>query len=276
MNYRHAFHAGNFADCVKHALLVALLRSLSAKAKPFRVLDTHAGIGVYDLGAPEAARTGEWRQGIGRLLDITEGPLADYVALVRGAGCPPVYPGSPAIARALLRPDDRLVLVELHPEDHATLRARYRGDPQVAVHRRDAWEAVGALTPFPERRGLVLMDPPFEQEGEFTRMAQAIAALQGRFRAGILAAWYPIKGRAPVRAFHTALREAGVRDTVAAELALREPTDPTRLNGCGVLVANPPWHFAETAERILAALLERLGTGEAGARAGVTRITEEQ
>ncbi|HZF76256.1 MAG TPA: 23S rRNA (adenine(2030)-N(6))-methyltransferase RlmJ [Acetobacteraceae bacterium] len=276
MNYRHAFHAGNFADCVKHALLVTLLRALSAKAKPFRVLDTHAGIGLYDLSAGEAQRTGEWRAGIGRLLDIREGPLADFVAVVRGAGCPPLYPGSPAIVRALMRPDDRLVLVELHPEDHALLRARYRADPQVAVHRRDAWEAVGALTPFPERRGLVLVDPPFEQPGEFERVAQALGALQARFRAAIVAAWYPIKGRAPARAFHTAIREAGLRDTIAAELTLREPTDPARLNGCGVLIMNPPWRFAEAAQAMLDELLARLGTGEAGASARVTRITGEQ
>jgi len=275
VNYRHAFHAGNFADCAKHALLVALLRALAAKAKPFRVLDTHAGIGAYDLSGPEATRTGEWQRGIGRLLGIQDGPLADFVSVVRAAGCPPRYPGSPAITRALLRPDDRLVLVELHPEDHAALRTRYRGDAQVAVHRRDAWEALVALTPFPERRGLVLMDPPFEQEGEFDRMARALALLRGRFRPGILAAWYPIKHRAPVRAFHTAIREAGVADAIACEMTMREPTDPTRLNGCGVLVVNPPWGFEEAAGEILRALLARLGTGEPGAGASVTRLTPE-
>ena len=193
MNYRHAFHAGNFADCVKHALLVALLRALRAKPKPFAVLDTHAGIGAYDLSAPEPARTGEWREGIARVMEGDAGALADYVALVRQAGYPAAYPGSPALIRALMRPEDRLMLCELHPEDHATLKARYRGDAQVAVHKRDAYEALGALTPFPERRGLVLIDPPFEQDGEFERLAQGIAALRHRFRAGIVAAWYPVK-----------------------------------------------------------------------------------
>lgn len=275
MNYRHAFHAGNFADCVKHALLLVLLRSLLSKDKPFRVLDTHAGIGSYDLTGPEATRTGEWHDGIGRLADITDGPLADYVALVRGAGFPASYPGSPALIRALLRPDDRLVLCELHPEDHATLKARFRDDAQVAVHRRDAWEALRALTPFPERRGLVLIDPPFEQEGEFERLAHAIAEQRRRFRAGIVAAWYPIKHRTPVRAFHTALQDGAVPDCIAAELALREPTDPTRLNGCGLLVANPPFGFEEAAQAILGALLARLARGEDGAAASVTRITPE-
>lgn len=275
MNYRHAFHAGNFADCMKHALLVWLLRALSAKEKPFRVLDTHAGIGSYDLAASEAERTGEWRRGIGRLLDITEGPLADYVGLVRAAGAPRHYPGSPALIRALLRPQDHLLACELHPEDHATLRARFRGDRQVSVHHRDGWEALKALTPFPERRGLVLVDPPFEREGEFDRMAAGIALVAHRFRAGIQACWYPIKHRAPVRAFHTALGESGVRDLVAAELRLREPTDPQRLNGCGLLVANPPWRFEEEGGAILAALLDRLGEGEPGQGWAMTRIAEE-
>lgn len=275
MNYRHAFHAGNFADCVKHALLVALLRGLRTRDKPFRVLDTHAGIGAYDLSAPEPQRTGEWRDGIARAMESDDPALAEWLALVRQAGYPAAYPGSPALVRALLRPDDRLVLCELHPEDHATLKSRFRGDAQVAVHRRDAYEALAALTPFPERRGLVLLDPPFEQEGEFDRLAQGIAALRHRFRAAIVAAWYPVKHRAPVRAFHAALRAAAVPDCIACELTLREPTDPTRLNGCGLLVANAPFGFAEQASVILAALLARLDRGEDGAATSVTRVTPE-
>jgi 23S rRNA (adenine2030-N6)-methyltransferase len=275
VNYRHAFHAGNFADVVKHALLVALLAALRAKDKPFAVLDTHAGIGSYDLAAPEAQRTGEWRGGIGRIADSPAPALAQYLALVRAGGYPAAYPGSPALVRALLRPGDRLMLCELHPEDHATLKARFRRDAQVAVHLRDAYEALAALTPFPERRGLVLLDPPFEQDGEFERLAAAIAALRHRFRAAIVAAWYPVKHRAPVRAFHAALRDAAVPDCIACELTLREPTDPTRLNGCGLLVANAPFGFEAEARAILAALLPRLGKGEDGAATTVTRVTEE-
>ena len=275
MNYRHAFHAGNFADVVKHALLVALLRGLLAKDKPIRVLDTHAGIGDYDLSAPEPQRTGEWRDGIGRIAESDNPVLADYLAQVRAAGFPARYPGSPALIRGLLRPSDRLVLCELQPDDHATLRARFRGNAQVAVHRRDAYEALTALTPFPERRGLVLIDPPFEQEGEFDRLAAAIAALRRRFRAAVVAAWYPVKHRAPVRAFHTALREAAVPDCLACELALREPTDPMRLNGCGLLVANAPFGFEARARDILESLLLRLSRGEDGAATTLNRVTEE-
>jgi 23S rRNA (adenine2030-N6)-methyltransferase len=275
VNYRHAFHAGNFADCMKHALLVWLLQALAAKPAPFAVLDTHAGIGSYDLSAPEAERTGEWRSGFGRLLGLTEGPLARYLSLCRAAGAPATYPGSPALIRALLRPQDRLAACELHPEDHAALRARFRRDTQVAVHKRDGWEALKALTPFPEKRGLILIDPPFEREGEFERLVESLALLAHRFRAGVVACWYPIKHRAPVRAFHHALQDRGLRDLAAAELWLREPVDPQRLNGCGLLVANPPWRFEAEAGAILAALLDGLGVGEAGQGWAVTRVAEE-
>ena len=275
MNYRHAFHAGNFADCMKHALLLRLLTRLAAKDKPFRVLDTHAGIGLYDVSASEAERTGEWQRGVGRLMEIETGPLAEWLGLLKRAGFPPHYPGSPSLTRMVLRPEDRLVLCELHEQDFTTLRALFRGDPQVAVHKRDGWEAMTALTPFPEKRGLVLIDPPFEVEGEFERMAMGIAACAHRFRAGVQAAWYPIKHRTPVRAFHTALAESGVRDIVACEFWLREPTDPQRLNGCGLIVVNPPWKFGEDAREILAALVQNLGDGERGQGIAVTRIAAE-
>ncbi len=272
MNYRHAFHAGNFADCMKHALLVWLLQALARKPAAFRVLDSHAGTGRYDLAGSEAVRTGEWQVGIGRLMDVTDGALADYVALVRAEGA---YPGSPAIATALLRAQDRLALVELHPEDHAALRAAFRRDPRVATHHRDAWEAIRALTPFPEKRGLVLMDPPFEQPGEYERLTAALADVNRRARGLVQAAWYPVKGRAPVRAFHAALAETGMRDVVAAELHLREPTDTARLNGCGLIVVNPPFGFEAAARDVLAALHARLSTGEAGGGWALTRIADE-
>lgn len=272
MNYRHVFHAGNFADCLKHAVLVRLLAGMVRKPGGFLVLDTHAGIGRYDLASDAAQRTGEWRAGIGRLLAAPAPALADYLDVVGRLG---LYPGSPAIARDALRPQDRLVACELHPEDHATLRRAFRGDAQAAVHRRDAWEALGAFLPPPERRGLVLIDPPFEAADEFERLAAGLRAGWQRFRTGVFAAWYPIKHRAPVRAFHTALREAGIRDVVAVELALRAPLDPARLNGCGMVVVNPPFRFAEEIEPVLSALLAGLGSGEAGAFATVERLVDE-
>jgi 23S rRNA (adenine2030-N6)-methyltransferase len=274
MNYRHAFHAGNHADCLKHALLLLLLDALKRKEAGFAVLDTHAGRGAYDLSAEEAARTGEAAKGALRLQGIAEGPLAPFVAALAAQGFPARYPGSPALIRAALRPQDRLVCCELHPEDHAALRAHFARDGQVAVHRRDAWEAIRALTPFPERRGLVLMDPPFEQEDEFARLTEAIVELQRRFRAGMLAAWYPVKHRAPVRDFHDALRASGVRDVIAAEMWLREPTDPRRLNGSGLLVVSAPYGFESAAEAVLQALVDALET-EPGAGCAVTRVAPE-
>jgi 23S rRNA (adenine2030-N6)-methyltransferase len=272
VNYRHAFHAGNFADCMKHALLVSLLRALARKPAAFRMLDTHAGIGRYDLLRGEAQRTGEWREGIARLSAAAPPALADYLALVGTDG---TYPGSPMLAARLLRAQDRLSLVELHEADHATLHALFRRDPRVQVHRRDGWEAARALTPFAEKRGLVLMDPPFEQPGEFERMTAAMAHIARHARGLIQAAWYPIKGRAPARAFHAALREAGLRDVLACELHRREALDASRLNGCGLVVVNPPFGFEEAARPILAALHGALATGEGGGGWTLERLADE-
>jgi 23S rRNA (adenine2030-N6)-methyltransferase len=272
VNYRHAYHAGNFADCFKHALLLWLLRALARKDKPFSVLDTHAGLGAYDLEADEARRTGEAEAGIRRLLESPPAPLADYVGLVRQLG---LYPGSPAIVRAVLRPGDRLACCELHPEDYAVLRRRFGRDRQVQVHLRDGYEALGALLPPAERRGLVLIDPPYEQPDEFSKVAAGLRLAASRFPGAVLAAWYPIKHRAPVRDFFHAMRESGLRDVVAAEFLLREPLDAARLNGCGLLVVNPPWRFEAESLPILAGLLERLGNGEAGAGFGVERLADE-
>ena len=273
MNYRHAFHAGNFADCVKHALLVWLLRQLALKPAGFFVLDSHAGRGRYDLNDGPAARTGEWRDGVGRLLPDAPQELADYVVLVRRLG---LYPGSPVLARALLREQDRMACCELHPEDAAALRRCFAGDTQVAVHRRDGWEALRGLLPPAQKRGLVLIDPPYEAPGELARVAAGLALARLRFPTAALAAWYPVKHRAPVREFHLALRASGLRDVMAAELWLREPLDAARLNGCGLVVANPPYRFEAAAQAILAALLGRLGRGEPGEGVALLRLAAEE
>jgi len=272
VNYRHAFHAGNFGDCVKHAVLVWLLRAMQRKPAPFFVLDTHAGAGRYDLASGPAERTGEWQTGIARLLDDPPGSLADYTGIVRALG---LYPGSPAIVQALLRPDDGLACCELHPDDAASLRRHFAHDRQVAVHHRDAWEALGALLPPSERRGLVLIDPPFEHPEEFARLAHGIAVGWQRFRNGVCAAWYPVKQGAPARQFLVDLRQSGIRDIVTAELCLRAPLDSARLNGCGLLVVNPPYRFEPEVGAILAALLDRLGDREPGEAATVRRIADE-
>jgi 23S rRNA (adenine2030-N6)-methyltransferase len=272
LNYRHAYHAGNFADCMKHAVLVWILRRLAQKEKPFSMLDTHAGTGFYDLASGEASRTGEWRAGIARLLEDTPPALADYVGVVRRLG---LYPGSPAIARALMRPGDRLVCCELHPEDFRLLRRRFGCDDLVSVHERDGYAALGALLPPAERRGLVLIDPPYEAPDEFVQVVMGLMTAHRRFAGGVLATWYPIKGRAPVRAFHTALQESGLKDVVAAEIFLRDPVDAARLNGCGMVVVNPPFRLEDEVGGILEALVGRLGAGESGQGQAVIRLVRE-
>ena len=272
MNYRHAYHAGNAADCLKHTLLVWVLRALARKDKPFFVLDTHAGAGRYDLDDIPARRTGEAARGIFRLLDDPPPALADYVSVVRQAG---LYPGSPAIVATLLRPGDRAVACELHPEDAAELRRNLGGQPGVAVHLRDGYEAVGAFLPPPERRGLTLIDPPYEAIDEADRVVAAIRTAQARLPGGVVMAWYPIKHRAPVRALHDALKQAGLRDLVAAELLLRAPLDAARLNGSGLIVANPPYRFEAEIPPILAALLARIGEREPGEATALIRLSDE-
>ena len=277
MNYRHAYHAGNFADMMKHGLLLVILRHLLRKPAGFCVLDTHSGCGAYDLDSVEAQKTGEWREGIGRFETMPQGPegLVDYLTSIRALGAPARYPGSPSLIASVLRAQDRLICCELHPEDAATLRRNFRQQSQVAVHERDGYGALRAfLPPRDLKRGLVLIDPPFEQGDEFARLAEAIQTSRKLFPMGIIAAWYPIKHRAPVRQFHDALRDAGLRDLLDCSLLLRTPTDPTRLNGCGLLVASPPYRFEEQARALLDALMPVLAPSGEGS-VEIRRIVEE-
>ena len=218
MNYRHAYHAGNFADVVKHAALSRLVEYLKLKDKAFRVVDTHAGAGLYDLSSEEAQKTGEWLEGIGRLLEAKLSPqagalLAPYLEAVSAAnpkGGVEKYPGSPLIVRHLLRPQDRLSAIELHPKDFQRLKALFAGDFQVRAIELDGWLALGAHLPPKEKRGLVLVDPPFEQEGEFDRLVDGLVRAHRRWPGGIYALWYPIKDRAAVARFRAGLKESGI------------------------------------------------------------------
>jgi 23S rRNA (adenine2030-N6)-methyltransferase len=271
LNYRHEFHAGNFADCMKHALLVWLLRALLRKPAPFAVLDTHAGAGRYDLTGAPAARSGEAVGGIVRLRDAAPAALADYLGLVEQLG---LYPGSPVLTRALLRPFDRLICCELHPATATELQRCFAHDPLVGVHQRDAREAVRGLLPPGERRGLVLLDPSYEAPDEYDALVASLVAGHRRFRTGIFAAWYPIKHLAPVHALHAALQASGLRDIVAAELHLRAPVDPARLNGCGLVVINPPYGFVGAAQTLLASLHRALSDDESGGSRVLTLVAE--
>lgn len=270
MNYRHIYHAGNFADVMKHALLLRLLAAMQRKDKPFLLLDTHAGLGRYDVSSEQAMKTGEWRDGIGRLLADAPQALAEYVNTVNTLG---LYPGSPVFAASVLRPADRLIACELHPEDAVVLRRTMQAYPAVAVHKRDGYEALGAFLPPPEKRALVLIDPPFERPDEFSFLATKLTAAWKKFPTGVYVVWYPIKHRAPVREFVESLRLAGVRNVLAAELLKRPDTDPTRLNGAGLLLINPPYGFAAEAAPILQACVDVFG--EAGASSSVEELIGE-
>jgi 23S rRNA (adenine2030-N6)-methyltransferase len=272
MNYRHAYHAGNFADCFKHALLIALLESFAAKPTPYFVLDTQAGAGSYDLEAAPSRLTGEADAGIQRLLRSASPVLSHYLGLVTQLG---LYPGSPALIRAMMRPQDRLACCELHPDDAVALRRQFRRDIQVEVHARSGWEALGALLPPKERRGLVFIDPPFEARGEFATLLDGLRRGYARFRHGIFAGWYPIKQLAAVRSFHSSLTSSGIHNIVAVELYLRDVTNPDRLNGCGLVVINPPYQFEDHARSVSDAVLDGLGSGEAGAGTAVMGLVDE-
>lgn len=271
MNYRHAFHAGNFADVLKHAALALALRRLTAKPKPLRVIDTHAGIGNYRLDASEAERTGEWKTGIARLLgpDAPAIPLeitallTPYLDVVRSANRPGeivVYPGSPAIALALLRPEDRLVASELHPEDVALLRRALRGDDRAKVLALDGWQAVRALLPPKERRGLVLVDPPFEQPGELQRLRDGLVDGLRRFATGTYILWLPIKDHHQIAGFETTLRELELEKILWAELRIAPIAAVGPLAATALVIVNPPFGLAEELALLLPFLADRLAS----------------
>lgn len=249
MNYRHIYHAGNFADVLKHAVLARLVTYMKQKDKAFRVLDTHAGIGVYDLSSEEAQKTGEWREGIGRLIEAElPAPVAailePYLSAVRDLnpeGGLMHYPGSPKLARMLFRPQDRLSAMELHPEDHEALHRLFEGDFQSRITRLDGWLALGAHLPPKEKRGLVLVDPPFEAEGEYERLVDGLAKAYRRFTGGIYCLWYPLKKGAPIRDFHESLKALEIPKMLCAELSVRSDRVTTGLAGSGLVIVNPPF-----------------------------------
>lgn len=265
MNYRHGYHAGNFADVVKHVVLVGLLDTLHAKAAPFCCIDTHAGRGDYALDGIEALKTGEFRDGIDRLAGADGQPALlqrylDVVDAIRG-GDRGRYPGSPKITQHLLRADDRAILCELEPGEAAALRTLLRDDPRCAVHQRDGYAALKALLPPPQRRGLVLIDPPFEaQDDEFRVIEAALETIRARWATATVAVWYPVKQAAAITPFHRWLATTHAGGNVLVAESMIHPADsPLRLNGCGMAIINAPWRFDEALQPALAELTRRLG-----------------
>jgi 23S rRNA (adenine2030-N6)-methyltransferase len=271
MNYRHAFHAGNHGDVLKHVALVLCLEALKRKPAPFAVLDTHAGRGLYDLASPEAERSPEWRGGIGRLWGQSDLPeaVARLLAAVRGFNADGelrYYPGSPALVAEALRSVDELNACELHPEEHAALAAALGGKAGVRLHRRDGWEALGALLPPPQRRGLVLVDPPYEQPGELQRAAQAFAPALHRFGHGIYLWWRPLKSASALAAADAEIANLGARESLRADLWVDAPAPEGRLAGSSLLVINPPFGLEAELRAALPFLAERLAAGQSGWR----------
>jgi 23S rRNA (adenine2030-N6)-methyltransferase len=313
MNYRHAFHAGNFADVVKHVALARILVHLHGKPAAFRVIDTHAGAGVYDLAGEEASRSGEWRAGIGRLLAAPISPAVqallkpylDVVASFNGpstaalvsthtgagddaSGDDPsgghpsgedpsgskriesasteyenvltVYPGSPALARAFLRQQDRLVACELEPKAYALLAHNLERDRRIKTVAIDGWMALSAYVPPSERRGIIVVDPPFEEAQDFTRLAHGLETAHRKWASGIYLLWYPIKGRQEPDALARRLKRSRIGRILRVEFAVGATPVQGPLGGCGLIIVNPPWTFENELATILPELVKALGS----------------
>ncbi len=270
MNYRHSFHAGNSADVVKHSLLIALVRALQRKESALTLIDTHAGCGLYDLNGEEAGRTGEAAQGVLRAFADANPLLDDYRAAVRAvnAGAEPrLYPGSPQILAQLLRPQDSLILNEKHPEDAYALRGVMRGT-SAAVHERDAYELWLALLPPRSPRGVVVVDPPYEQTDERARIAATLAAACRKWAHGVTVIWYPLKGRSTHAQWKAQLRKLGIPKFLTVEHWLYDADQPGSYNGAGLFIVNPPYAFTQALPPLLEAL--RAALAPEGHRGAIT------
>jgi 23S rRNA (adenine2030-N6)-methyltransferase len=265
MNYRHAYHAGNFADVVKHAVLCRIVTHLRQKPAAFRVIDTHAGAGVYDLAGAEAGKTGEWRHGIGRLFgddarsltpDVRAllAPYLDAVTAFNPSGRLLAYPGSPALLRTMLRRQDRLIACELEPQAAAALARQLRGDPRAKALAIDGWTALVAYVPPKERRGFVLIDPPFEQTEEFSRLARGLETAHRKWATGTYLVWYPVKDTAAVAAFVRRLSRLRIGKMLRVELVLATASEDLGLRGTGLIAVNPPWTLHGDLQLLLPAL----------------------
>jgi 23S rRNA (adenine2030-N6)-methyltransferase len=277
MNYRHAFHAGGFADVIKHIVLVRILTYLQDKPAAFRVIDTHAGAGVYDLTGEEARRSGEWLTGIARLMQArfseTTLPLvAPYLDIVRSfnsAAELKAYPGSPLIARALMRPQDRLTACEVEPKARKRLIDALRRDSQARVVDLDGWTALPAFVPPNERRGLVLIDPPFEAKDEFERLADGFVEAFGKWPTGSYLLWYPVKSRRATDGLARRVAEAvgagaSPGKCLRLEFSVAPQSTEPGLTSAGLLIVNPPWKLSAELKAILPELEKPLGLGGAG------------
>lgn len=274
MNYRHAYHAGNFADVIKHVILISLIDALRKKDKAFCYIDTHAGAGCYDLQSDSPNKTREYEGGIEKIIRADHPPalIKQYLDCMHAINNKLTnsqfsslryYPGSPMIANAFTRPHDRLIACELQPQEYATLKSTFLGNKKVAVHHTDGFLGLKAFLPPVERRGLILIDPPFENPDEFTRIVQSLSSALKRFESGVYAIWHPIKELKQVERFYHSLDTHLDKPIYQIELTIY-PDIPSHLNGCGMTIINPPFQFAESIEKILPWLWQTLSVDGAG------------
>ncbi|MFZ7235178.1 23S rRNA (adenine(2030)-N(6))-methyltransferase RlmJ [Avibacterium gallinarum] len=270
LSYRHSFHAGNFADVLKHIVQMLIIESLQQKDKGFYYLDTHAGVGHYRLFGNEAEKTGEYKEGIGRLWDQTEMPeeVARYVALIKklnyGGKSLRYYAGSPLIVAHLLRPQDRALLTELHPADFPLLRNNFKEFDNVTTKRDNGFQQIKATLPPKERRGLILIDPPYELKEDYDLVVKAIEEGVKRFATGIYAIWYPVVLRQQAKRIVKGLENTGIRKILQIEMAVRPDSDQRGMTASGMIVVNPPWQLEAQMKKILPYLTKTLvpeGTG---------------
>jgi 23S rRNA (adenine2030-N6)-methyltransferase len=270
MNYRHVYHAGNFADTFKHIVLVALINSLKRKDSAFSFLDTHAGTGIYDLTTGPSQKGHEYLSGIERVRQMASPPplIADYLECVKAlnpkSDALTYYPGSPSIVEHLMRAQDRAILTELHEEDWETLKNNFHYDTRIAVHHQDAYQGLKAFLPPKERRGLVLIDPPYEKPNELDSMNSVLGTALKRWETGIYALWYPIKLAKTIERFHHAVKQNLDKKVLVVELSVYPENTPTHLNGSGMLIVNPPWKLDEELKAIMPALWKALSPNQQG------------
>jgi 23S rRNA (adenine2030-N6)-methyltransferase len=269
--YRHLFHAGNFADVFKHSLLSRLVLAIEKKDKPFFVLDTHAGIGRYDLTHEWALKNAEFRDGIALVWGRKDVPdeFIPYFEAIRGENAGNAlrfYPGSPRIVRRLLRPVDRLVLVELNRKDCESLGGLFGGDRQTTVHLMDGYQSLKAFLPPKERRGLIFVDSSFDRAREFDRLTESLVEAHRRFATGVYALWYPLMEPLAIRAFARGIAETGIRKILQLELSVLPDGYGKGIRGCGMLVVNPPFGFEPEARSMLKWLQPILSREDGGSQ----------
>jgi len=275
MNYSHLYHAGNFADVIKHIVLLALIKSLLRKTNGFFYLDTHAGAGFYDLFSVEAKKNKEYESGILKCLNKKNPPelVKLYLACIKrinnrlsqsSIASLQYYPGSPLIAHYFLREQDRMILTEIHPQEYQLLKKHFSNDSLASIHLMDGYQGLKAFLPPKERRGLILIDPPFERPNEFTTILSMLPIALKRFSTGIMAIWYPIKDRPPIERFHRQLKKSIQQPILTIELSIYPENSPLHLNGCGMAVINSPWQFEEEMRSVLPFLKETLSLHQDG------------